>query len=100
MNNLTFDQLPKAIEELALNVKKIEQFLLNGKNHESEIDTLLTIKEAAKFLDLSVPTLYRKVSKTLIPYCKKSNRLYFSKEDLINWIKSSRVQIPQTPLNN
>jgi excisionase family DNA binding protein len=100
MNNLTFEQLPKAIEELALNIKKIEQFLLNGKNNETEIDTLLTIKEAAKFLDLSVPTLYRKVSKTLIPFCKKSNRLYFSKADLINWVKSSRVQLPQTPFNN
>ncbi len=53
-------------------------------------DQLLTIQEAAEILNLSVPTIYGLVSKSEIPVCKKTRRLYFSKKELIDWIKSGR----------
>lgn len=53
-------------------------------------DSLLNIKQAAELLGLSVPTLYSKVSKAEIPVSKQGNRLYFSKQELTNWIKTGR----------
>lgn len=53
-------------------------------------DELLTVKQAADFLSLSIPTVYGLVSKRELPVYKQSKRLYFSKEELIQWIKSGR----------
>jgi excisionase family DNA binding protein len=53
-------------------------------------EQLLTIQEAAKFLNLSVPTVYSKVSKGELPVMKRSKRLYFSSIDLMNYIKEGR----------
>lgn len=55
-----------------------------------EADQLLTIQEAAQFISLSVPTVYGLVSKSLIPVSKKGKRLYFSKAELTDWIKTGR----------
>ena len=53
-------------------------------------EQLLTVKEAAEFLNLSVPTVYSKVSKGELPVMKRSKRLYFSSQDLMNYIKEGR----------
>ena len=65
--------------------------LLQSAKPKDKQDDLMVIKEAAKFLNLSVPTLYSKVSKKEIPYMKQGKRLYFSKIELINYIKSGKV---------
>lgn len=55
-------------------------------------EQLLTIQEAAKLLSLTVPTMYSKVSKGELPVCKApgSKRLYFSRTELIDYIKTGR----------
>ena len=58
--------------------------------NQSQKDKLLTVEEAAKFLRLAVPTIYSKVSKGELPFMKRSKRLYFSKEDLIEYVKVGR----------
>ena len=56
-------------------------------------DKLLTIQETSEFLNLSVPTIYSKHSKREIPgVCKQGKRLYFSKQRLIEWIKSGEIK--------
>ncbi len=55
-----------------------------------EISDLLTIKEAADFLHLTVATCYTKVSRRELPVMKKTRRLYFSKADLIKWLQQGR----------
>jgi excisionase family DNA binding protein len=57
---------------------------------QPETDQLLTIQEAAEFLNLSVPTLYTKVHNAEIPVYKKTKRLYFSKQELTEWVKAGR----------
>jgi excisionase family DNA binding protein len=42
---------------------------------------------AGEFLHLTVQTLYNKVSKNEIPFMKRGKRLYFSKEQLIDYLK-------------
>ena len=53
-------------------------------------DQLLTIQEAADFLSLTVATLYSKVSKSEIPVMKRSKRLYFSRTELLDYLKQGR----------
>ena len=87
---LSFDQLPQVVSELSQKIDNLERLLLNGPSGPTETDKLFNIEETAEFLNLSVPTIYRKVSQLEIPVCKKSKRLYFSKSDLIEWIKTGR----------
>lgn len=67
---------------------------LNLKSQESEskeqTDQLFIIDETAIFTRLSKSTLYSLVNRREIPFCKKGKRLYFSKQDLTDWIKSGR----------
>ena len=53
-------------------------------------EQLLTIKEAAQFLKLTVPTIYSKVSKGELPVMKRGKRLYFSNTELMEYIKEGR----------
>lgn len=87
----SFDQLPSAVNKIFERLAKIEQ-LLNEKEDEPQktVDTLLTIEEAAEFLSLAVPTLYSMVSRQQIPYMKPAKRLYFSRLDLMEYLKTGR----------
>lgn len=53
-------------------------------------ERLLTIQEAAEFLKLAVPTIYSKVSRNELPVMKRGKRLYFSKSDLMDYLKAGR----------
>ena len=53
-------------------------------------EQLLTIQEAAEFLCLTVPTMYSKVSKGELPVMKRSKRLYFSRTELLEYLKAGR----------
>lgn len=61
---------------------------VNG--NQDEADQLLTIKQTAELLSLSVPTIYGLVSRGEIPHSKKGKRLYFSKQELLEWVKAGR----------
>ncbi|AEL26874.1 helix-turn-helix domain-containing protein [Cyclobacterium marinum] len=86
-NQITFDSLPRAMASLFDEVKQIKSLILESSTGEPG-DQLLTITETAKFLHVQKQTLYSYVSKGLIPYNKRAGRLYFSKNDLIDWVKS------------
>ena len=57
-----------------------------------EKEELLTVEDAAKFLSLSVPTIYSKVSKGELPVMKRSKRLYFSNYELMEYLKKGRIK--------
>ena len=88
----TFEELPQAISVLHEKVDCIKDLLLENRlqNPQRPRDDLLTIKQAAEFLSLSVPTLYTKVSRKEIPVNKRGKRLYFSTLELSEWVRSGR----------
>ena len=45
---------------------------------------------AAKITGKAVPTIYDLVHKRLIPHSKRGKDLYFSKTDLLAWIKAGK----------
>jgi excisionase family DNA binding protein len=89
--DLTFENLPKAVSLLFKKLDGIENLIReNNSNSHLEEDKLLTVREAAIFTRLSVPTIYFLVSKSSLPVCKKGKRLYFSQAELLEWVKSGR----------
>jgi excisionase family DNA binding protein len=62
----------------------------NEQPNTEQTEQLLTIQEAAEFLKLTVPTLYSKVSKGELPVMKRSKRLYFSRTELLEYLKEGR----------
>lgn len=58
--------------------------------HPDRTEQLLTVQEAAEFLSLTVPTLYSKVSKRELPFMKRDKRLYFSRAELMQYLKEGR----------
>lgn len=93
MQELSFEQLPKAIATLSNEISQLKQLLLRKQEPETpQQEKFITIEEASEFLHLSKATLYTKVSKGEIPVMKRSKRLYFSTTDLEKYIKSGRVK--------
>jgi excisionase family DNA binding protein len=101
MENLVFTQL--SIPEVReLFRRELELFFESNKIATAtpqlpQLDQFLTVKETATFLRLSVPTIYALIQKAQIPCMKRSKRVYFSKSDLIAYLKhgtkKTRVEI-------
>ena len=74
------------IETLLLDIKHTP----HERSDQPEADELLTVQDTAKFLSLSVPTVYGLISKGELPVMKRSKRCYFSKVELMNYLKQGR----------
>lgn len=68
----------------------LKQSRSDEKVIQNNTSDLLTIQEAANLLHMSVPTCYTKVSKRELPHTKKGGRLYFSRQELLGWLKQGR----------
>jgi excisionase family DNA binding protein len=92
MEALTFEQLPTAVTLLTKEVIELKELLLKKSEQPTAEpqDELLTIQQASELLNLSVPTLYSKVSKGELPVMKRSKRLYFSRTELIEYLKAGK----------
>lgn len=100
-NVLSFENLPQAVSLLLEKVDSLEQLLKSQQTIISQApsDRPMSIKEAAKFVNLTVPTLYGFVSKRTIPFSKVGKRLYFSETELTSWIQSGRKQTKDELIN-
>ena len=91
MNPITFDQLPGAVSLLHSRMDSIEAILENLSGFKlSEPDELLTVEQCAEFLSISVQTVYGLIAKNELPVMKRSKRCYFSKIELLNYLKQGR----------
>ena len=93
MEKINFEDLPQAVSLLLEKVDSLEQLLKSQQSiNRVASDKPMSIAEAAKFVNLTVPTLYGFVSKRTIPFSKLGKRLYFSEAELTTWVKSGRKQ--------
>lgn len=90
----SFEYLPESVYELHIKLNKIEDLLLKSliKTELTNNDQLLTVPEVAELLSLKPSSIYRYVQEGQIPVCKRNRakRLYFSKGEIIDWIKAGR----------
>jgi len=78
LETLIFNQVRKAVTEI------------HQVTNDPVKDELLTIEAAATLLSVTVPTVYGYVHQRAIPCMKRRGRLYFSKLELLAWVKSAR----------
>lgn len=93
MHNLVLSPIDpeKLITDISERVTaSILKAVQNNNPATEQPEQLLTIQEAAQFLNLTVPTMYSKVSKGELPVMKRSKRLYFSRTELLEYLKSGR----------
>lgn len=88
MNRSTFDKLPELVGRILEKVEILEKLLIEKTLNCEEQEEMLSIKEAANFLELSVPRLYSKVCRREIPVHKPGKRLCFQKSELLPCIKT------------
>ena len=83
-------------ELIEARLNSIEDLILDLKHQPKQVESteqpeqLLTVQEAASFLNLTVATIYSKVSKGELPVMKRSKRLYFSSAELMEYLKEGR----------
>lgn len=83
-------------ETIEARLNTIETLLLELKHEpktvttSAQLEELLTAKQTAQLLDLSLATIYEKVSRNELPYMKRGNRLYFYKSELNEYLKEGR----------
>lgn len=92
MEPFSFEELPMAVTKLYGKMKKIERLLKHNLKLIAEKDELMDIEEAARFLKLSVTTIYSKVCRREMPANKRGKKLYFTKSELKDWIKQGRIK--------
>lgn len=79
--------------EITERLTNIEASLNQIKNNSTQTDPtepskeFLTVDEVAALLRLTKPTVYTKCHKRELPYMKRGSRLYFSKDDIVKYIK-------------
>ena len=89
--NITFENLPKAVHCIGERLNRIEQ-LLQKKELDKRVpeDQIFGIKEASSFLNVEVSTIYTNVSRGIIPSMKRNGKLYFSKRELLEYLKGGK----------
>ena len=92
MENVVFTQLsiPEIRQMFRQELETYFAIQKQGNISQPEPEQLLTVQQAAEFLNLSVPTLYGYSQRAEIPVCKRGKRLYFSKQSLFEWIKDGK----------
>ena len=83
---------PNPFELLDSRLSRIEGLLIELKHRPKNEagtgdDDLMTVPQAASFLSLSVATIYAMTSRGELPFMKRAKRCYFSKSELIKYLK-------------
>ncbi|AWH86265.1 DNA-binding protein [Flavobacterium album] len=87
VRKLFFDKL----EEILSRIGSIEDRMQKGDG-AGMTDEPITVKEVSRLINLSVPTIYSKVSRNEIPVNKVGKKLYFYRSELEEWIRSGRIR--------
>lgn len=58
----------------------------------SEIPPVFGIKIAKEITGYSLPAIYQRTSKNLIPHFRRDGRLLFKKDELYAWMTENRIQ--------
>lgn len=83
-------------ELLEARLTSIENLILDLKHNPQQAtpaqapDQLMTVQETSLLLGKKINTIYTLVSKGLIPVMKQGNRLYFSRNEVMDYVKAGR----------
>lgn len=83
VTNLTIDDISKAIRN------ELRSYFEQKEEKERE-DEIGGIEMALELTGLAKPTIYGLVSERKIPHSKRGKKLYFSRKELLDWLKEGK----------
>lgn len=88
MEAQSLEQLPRVVSDISAKVDWIAECLNTalGNQQPDKEHTMLNAQEAATLLGKAVTTIYSMTSERRIPFHKRGNKLYFFKDELMQWI--------------
>ncbi len=85
-----FEDLPNIMAENNRLLSEVKELITKALTPTKEPSDLMSIQEVSELLNLSIATLYTKVSKRELPYSKRGKKLYFSRTELLEFVKAGR----------
>lgn len=86
MTENPFTRIEERLDYIESILLRIEEQIPHKDSSKSSGD-LMTVDEAAAFLNVSTATIYSKTHTREIPHFKRGKRLYFSREALAMWVR-------------
>ena len=90
-NEISFNDLPKAVAHLVSEVAEIKSLVEKGQPQPiSQKRVPIGIDEASRIIKKAKPTIYALVRKRLLPCYKNGKKLYFFEDELLEWVGSGK----------
>ena len=83
----TFNDIPVLLARIDEKLGIIAEWIQNGASQQDP-HAILTIDEAVAFTGYSKSAIHSATSKDTIPHFKRGNKLFFFKDELVEWLKS------------
>jgi len=83
----TFNDIPVLLARIDDKLGIIASWIQNGASRQDP-HAILTIDEAVAFTGYSKSAIHSATSKDTIPHFKRGNKLFFFKDELVEWLKS------------
>lgn len=83
----TFNDIPILLARIDDKLGIIAAWIQNGASQQDP-HAILTIDEAVAFTGYSKSAIHSATSKDTIPHFKRGNKLFFFKDELVEWLKS------------
>lgn len=94
-DNLTFDQLPKAVKNLVEEVNELRNLLLSMEPRvNNQPEQWLDLNDLIKYdpEKRTKPTWYSKISRNEVPYYKRGKKVYFLKSEIDEWLREGKCK--------
>lgn len=86
-NEISFENLPKAVAHLVNEVAEIKLLVENGQTPAVPQKRVpIGIDDCCQIIGKAKPTVYALVRKRLLPCYKNGKKLYFFEDELLEWI--------------
>src|SRR6478609_4128253 len=99
MAEMTFTEMADFMLKLDAKMDTILR-VVAAKKIEAPAPELMTLSQAAEFLNRSSSTIYGMVSRQEIPHTKKGKRLSFKRSELFSWLEEGRRKTISEDLND
>ena len=91
VNEISFENLPKAVAHLTSEIAEIKSLVQNVKISEPNKKRIpIGIEEVCRIIGKAKPTVYTLVRERKIPCYKSGKKLYFFEDELLEWISKGK----------
>ena len=91
VNEISFENLPKAVAHLTSEIAEIKSMVQNVKISELKEKRIpIGIEDVCRIIGKAKPTIYTLVRERKIPCYKSGKKLYFFEDELLEWISKGK----------